>query len=353
MRAAFVKAPFQVQVREVPLPQVRPGWILVRVEACGICGTDLHLARTEAKDWVPFGHEIAGVAVEVGPGVTTVHEGDHVVLESGTFCRYCDACRDGRVDLCNNGPNFWGNPTMGFAEYILAPEEATVPFEGLSFEQAALVEPLGVALDLLYTAELRPGNDVLVVGLGPIGLMAIALARRMGAGRIYGAHSRPGRRLETGLIMGADEVFCVREQAVSAYPYRKRRTAGVTHREHAVDRVLVTAPPHVIPEALEVLNYGGILAFIGIEYGPRAQITFDANAFHFNKAQLRASFASPALYFPTCLQMLRDGWLKTEALISHVFPLERLGEALQLLQEDRANALKVLIRPQLTEGGGR
>jgi len=344
MRAAFIKAPFQVQLREVPIPEVKPGWTLVKVEACGICGTDLHTLRS-AKDWSPLGHEVVGVAAKVGAGVRSVREGDKVALESGSFCHTCDACRDGRVDLCNTGPNYWGNATMGFAEYILAPEEGTVVFDGLKWEHAALVEPMGVALDMVYTAEIRPGNDVLVVGMGPIGLMAVALARRTGAGRIYAAHSRRGRRMEAAKAMGADEAFCTKEWAISRFPYRKRRVAGGAPRENVVDRALVTAPPSVIPETLQVLNYGGILSFIGIDWGEGQHITIPADDLHFNKAQLRASFASPALYFPTCLQMLRDGWIAADKVISHVMPLEQLQEALLLLRDDSANTLKVIVKP--------
>ena len=146
--------------------------------------------------------------------------------------------------------------------------------------------------------------------------------------------------------MGADEAFCVRETPIGAYPYRKNRIAGgIPHREHVVDRALVTAPPAVIPETLDVLNYGGIVSFIGIAYGGQEQITFDANRFHFNKAQLRASFASPALYFPTCLQMLKDGQVDGEKVISHVLPLERLEEGLHMLRDDSANVMKILIQP--------
>ncbi len=135
MRAAFVKAPYNFEIREVPVPRVREGWALVKVEACGICGTDLHIARytdhklttKPATKWQGFGHEVAGVVVEVGPGVPNVKEGDSVVLESGSYCGSCELCRNGRSDLCNKGPNFWHNDSMGFADYILAPKECLCP----------------------------------------------------------------------------------------------------------------------------------------------------------------------------------------------------------------------------------
>ena len=311
MCAGFLRAPFQVQLREVPVPDVCPGWILVQVQACGICGSDLFIAR-HSQEWQPFGHEIVGVAARVGSGVKSVREGDHVALQSNSFCVTCDVCRDGRVDLCPSAPFYWRNPTMGFAEHMLAPEEAAVVFDGLSFEHAAIVEPMGVALDMVYTADIRLGNDVLVVGLGPIGLMAVSLARRLGAGRIYAAHSRPSKRLQQSLAMGADEAFCVQEQAIAAYPYRKKRVAGRSTRDHVVDRALVTAPPRVIPEALSVLNYGGILSFVGIDWGKGQNVTIPLDDLHFNKGQLRASHAAPALYFPTCLQLLKDGQLDAD-----------------------------------------
>ncbi|MCS7219822.1 MAG: alcohol dehydrogenase catalytic domain-containing protein [Anaerolineae bacterium] len=333
MLAAYVKAPFQFQLREVPIPQVRDDWVLVKVAACGICGTDLHAARSEARDWQPFGHEIAGIVVEVGRHVSTVKEGDRVVLESGSFCGHCDYCRNGRVDLCNKAPNYWANESMGFAEYILAPKECLVPFEGLDFETASLVEPLGVSLDMTQTADVQLGDEVLVLGLGPIGLMSIPLARRRGAARIYAADILGGKRAETARLLGADEVYTIAEKSLTDIPFRKG----------GVDRALVSAPPRALPKVMQVMRYGGVISYIGIEYGPGGVISFDANDFHFRKLQLRASFASPALYFPHCLQMLKDGQVDGRALISHVFPLERIAEAMMLLRDMPDQALKVII----------
>ena len=93
------------------------------------------------------------------------------------------------------------------------------------------------------------------------------------------------------------------------------------------------------------MNYGGIMSFIGIEYGPGGVISFDANNFHFNKLQLRASHASPALYFPRCLQLLKDGHVDGRAVISHVMPLEKIEEAILTLRDDRQNTLKIVITP--------
>ena len=345
MRAAFVKAPFQFDCREVPVPEVKEGWALVKVEACGICGTDLHIASytnhkltmKPATEWQGFGHEVAGVVVEVGAGIHHVREGDKVVLESGSFCGVCDLCRNGRMDLCNKGANFWGNATMGFADYILAPRECLVPFDDVSFEVACLTEPLGVALDMTYTADIALGNEVLVLGLGPIGLMSIPLARMRGAGRIYAVNRSGGKRAALARDYGADSVILTADMPLKEIPFRKG----------GVDRALVSASASAVLEAIPLMNYGGIIAFIGIEYGDGASLRFDANEFHFRKLQLRASHASPALYFPASLQLLQDRHVDGEAIISHVMPLERIAEAMCMLRDDRTGTLKIVIKPKM------
>jgi L-iditol 2-dehydrogenase len=287
----------------------------------------MHTAKTEAKDWVGFGHEVAGIVEKVGPHVSTVKEGDKVLLESGSFCGHCNFCRNGRVDLCNKAPHIWFNESMGFAEYILAPKGCLVPFDGLDFVTASVVEPMGVSLDMTYTSGTVIGNDVLVLGL-----MSIPLVRSMGAARIYAADIVGGKRFEVAKHLGADEVINTTETPLEDSLFRKK-----------LDRALVSAPPRALPTVMPLMNYGGIISFIGIEYGPGGNITFNANDFHFNKTQLRASFASPALYFPACIQMLKDGIVDGKAVISDVFPLEQIEKAMFKVRDDRDNSLKVVI----------
>lgn len=335
MLAAFIRAPFEVQLRQVAIPRVRDGWALVRVRACGICGTDLHLARSQARDWQTWGHEIAGEVAQAGRGVVTAREGDWVALESSSYCGRCDQCRNGRADLCNRAPRFGQAGVMGFAEYVLAPQECLVPFTGLDFTVACLAEPLGVAVDLVRTAGIGLGDETLVLGLGPIGLMTIPLALRQGAGRIYAANRSGGRRADLARQFGAGEVFLAAEQPLH----------GRLFRAGGVDRALVSASPRALPATLALMNPGGVVAFIGIEHGPGGVISFDANEFHFKKLQLRASHASPALYLPLCLQLLKDGQVDGRAMVSHTLPLERLAEGLQLLRDQREQVLKVVITP--------
>jgi L-iditol 2-dehydrogenase len=133
--------------------------------------------------------------------------------------------------------------------------------------------------------------------------------------------------------MGADEVILTDECKLTDARYARG----------GVDRVLLTAPPRLIPEALAVTNVGGNVAFIGIEPGSGATISFDANNFHFRKLQLRASFASPALYFPTCIDLIRAGIVNAEKLVSHTFQLEEIPQAFRIMRDDRPNRVKLVM----------
>ena len=337
MKAAYVKAPYQFQIRNVSLPKPGPRQVLVRVESCGVCGTDaVHIAGSQAGDWQPFGHEVAGVVEAVGAEVATVKKGDCVALESSSFCRTCSLCRNGRVDLCNRAPGFWNNVAMGFAEKMLAPVECLVPFSGLDFDTACLAEPLGVAIDLVKTAEITLDDNVLVIGPGPIGLMALALARRQTSGMIFLAgNSHSKARMKLGRKLGADMLIETDKTPVEQFDFGTR-----------ISRVLDTAPPRTLETAIKVAAVGAVIAYIGIEYGEGATISFDANEFHFKKLQLRASFASPALYFPMALEFLRLGRIDARAFISHRFPLDRIEEAVRTAAHDKARAVKVVVNPR-------
>jgi L-iditol 2-dehydrogenase len=295
----------------------------------------MHYANHLATEWQGFGHEVAGVVVDVGAGITHVKAGDRVVLESGSYCGTCEQCRNGRMDLCNRGNNFWRNPTMGFAEYILAPRECLVPYTGLTPEIACLTEPVGVAVDMVRVADIALNDEVLVLGLGPIGLMSIPLARMRGAAKIYAVNRSGGRRAAAAKALGADDVISTRETPLDKVSFRKG----------GVDRALVSASVGAITDALPIMNYGGILSFIGIEFGDGAKVSFDANDFHFKKLQLRASHASPALYFPMVLDLLRDGHVNGAALVSHTFPLAQMAEAMRTVRDCRDEVIKVVVTP--------
>ena len=333
--SARMKAPWQFELRDVPLPDtIKDGWIRVKVAGCGVCGTDLTAAAERAKNWETFGHEVAGVVDALGPGVDNLKVGQPIVLESGSYCGKCDLCHDGRVDLCNSkAPHFWGQDAMGFSEYLLAPACGAIPYDGLSPQVAALTECAGVGYDLVKTAGIQMGDRVALVGPGPIGLVATALAKHQAPARLLViGHAAGQKRLKVAAELGAETLAFDGSLAD-----RKE-----LHRQF--DHVLMTAPVRHIEPALSLLAYGGEMSYIGIGTGD-GRIGFDANDFHFRKLQLRASFASPAIYFPAVLRLLKAGIIPGDKLISHVFKLTDIAAAMTIHRDDKANVLKVVVAP--------
>jgi L-iditol 2-dehydrogenase len=332
MKAAFRRGS-EVFLRDVPVRPIRADEIRLRVDACGICGTDLHWDSKPEKE-TPFGHEVAGTVLETGSAVGNVKVGQAVALESSSACGQCDDCRNMRQELCPNLRVFWGaGPALGFAEEMIVPAQCAVPYEGLTPDIACLSEPLGVAIDTLRVADVTIDSNVLIMGPGPIGLMILQLVKRRGARRIFmGGRSRQPKRLELARRFGADDVFDTGDTPVSKFKY------GC-----AIDRIIVTTPPATMPETFDVAAKGGIVTFIGLGEGDKATCSFDGNKFHFKKLQLRASFAAPAMFTPLALKYLKEGVVDGGALISHRFPLNDIAQAVRVANE--AEAVKVVVMP--------
>lgn len=332
--AARLQKPFRVDYAQVPLRTPGPGEVCLDVLACGICGYDMEIAEFLADEPRPAGHEVVGVIRAIGHGVSTFSPGDQVVLESGSFCCDCDTCRNGRVDLCNRGANYWGEPAMGFAEAVVAPVRAVVAAPGIDPFAAVLAEPCGVAIDMIRVAEIGLTDRVLVVGTGPIGLMALAIARRLTTGPLVAVNRSRGR-LAAATRLGADAVASTTDATLAhlGAPYG------------GFDRILLTAPPSLIPDCVTAAAYGGCIVFIGSDFGGGGIVPLDTHALHFGKKQLRSSFASPALYLPEALHLLRTGAVPAAEIVSHRLPLSRLAEGMRLLREERETTCKVVIVP--------
>lgn len=342
MRSLWGKAPFQYQLREVPTPEPNPGEVVVKVAACGICGTDLHFLRHN-EDWTPLGHEVVGTIVAVGPYVTRWQGGEAVIVENHTGCGVCEQCKNGRALYCENLTTYM-NDRAGFADYLRVRADMVQAYDAqaLTPRQAALAEPLTVALDLLQRADPDLNDEVAVFGPGPIGLMLTRLAKLRGARRVFLTGSdrstpRGRHRLQVGQRMGADVVLAAAEDDIVA-----EIQAAV---QQGVDRVLVTAPPRTLLQAFEIARFGAIVGFVGIEFGEGGEVTFDVNAFHFKKLQLRASHAIPNHYFPMALDLLAGRAVDPVTLVSHTFSLDEYETAFQTLSDPQQAVVKVVIVP--------
>lgn len=340
MRALWGKAPFQFDLREVPEPRPDFGDVLVRIGGCGICGTDLHFLRAMNRDWSPLGHELSGQVQEIGAGVNHVRPGDTVIVENNTGCGVCEACKNGDSRYCRNIWTFM-NDQAGFGDYISVPQTSVQKYNNLTSRQASLAEPLTVAIDVTLRAEIPLNGEVAVWGAGPIGIMTCQIAKLRGARRVFLIGSprdnpRNQFRLELAREHGADVTIPGGENAVDEI---KRLTGD------GVDRVLMTAPPAAIPEALRACRFGGIVALIGLEERAGEAILLDINAFHFQKLQLRASHAIPNHYFPIALDLLARGVIDADRIITHVFPLKEYRRAFETANNPNERVCKVVVEP--------
>ena len=332
MKAAFKKGQ-TVQIKDLALRPLKHGEIRIKVDACGICGTDTHVNLAEADIESPFGHEMAGRVLELGPGVDGLCVNQKVVIESATPCGKCDNCRNTQQELCTDIQSFFFTGFFGFAEEAIVPAICAIPCDYLSPEVACISEPFGVAIDMVRLADININSNVLIMGQGPIGLMATALVKKAGARRVF-VTELSGRtaRKDYALKLGVNEFIDPTQVALDKFDFGCK-----------IDRILMTAPPKCLNDAFAIACKGAIISFIGIAHGDGAFCNFNVNDFHFKKLQLRASFASPALYTPYALKYLREGIIDGESMISHRFKLADIQKA--MTAANSPEALKVIVNP--------
>lgn len=336
MKAAFFRSPGEVTLREVKTPAPTGRELLVRVAACGVCGSDLADLRTGDTVWHQLGHEYAGLVEAAGPEAT-LQPGMFVAAIGSLPCGNCWYCQQQETWRCPS-PR-WG-PGEGFSEYVCGPEEFFFPAPELTPHEGALVEPLTVAMDLVDDGGVERGARVCVIGLGPIGLMALRLSRLAGAERVYVMHPSTGRaRVAAAHQLGADAVF---------HPDTEEVVAALRAREpRGVDIVLATAPlSKSLVDAVGITAPGGTIAFVGMEWQPVTSLSFKVDWFHFQKLRLVGSNHNPcSRLYPRAVHLLHEKHLDASALVSHAFPLPAISEAFNTAR-DRAAAVKVMINVQ-------
>lgn len=215
---AVVCVPDGTEVADVPDPVAGPGEVVVQVEACGLCGSDVHaIENGMTEPGQVLGHEFAGHIAEIGPGVTGWRAGQAVAVNPLGSCRRCRACTAGVPFTCAAFPNLGLSAPGAYAEYVSMPASQLVALpDGLPVVQGAHAEPLAVALQAVAQADVGPGDTVLVHGVGSIGLNAIMALRLAGVDRIVGAGRSPGRRAAAAAV-GADDVIDTRQTSLAEY----------------------------------------------------------------------------------------------------------------------------------------
>ena len=339
-RGWFGKKGMDLQERVRDIPPLDEDHVLVKIHACGVCGTDLNFVRDWSDDPMPLGHEISAEVVEVGRNVTTVEPGDSVIVEDCTLCGVCEACKSGQPQFCRNLFNLEGQPGMG--DYMSVRFNSLLKYEGLDHVSACLTEPLAVSLTAVLNADIPLGGSVAVLGPGPLGLMAARVAKLRGAGYVVitglpADNPRERARLDLAARFGCDDFLEVGKQDIEAEV--KRRFPN------GVDRVIVSSPPQSLPDALKIVKFGGIVTFFGLDFGGRSTIPLDINDLVFRKISLIPTFAEPAINFPISNRLLRDGLVDAKALVTHTFSFDQTRATLQSLLDGTQPMIKAVMRP--------
>jgi len=352
MQAAVYRGVNDVRLETVAVPMIGAGEMLVRVHSCGVCGTDLKKISTGSHS-APriFGHETSGVVAAVGKDVTEYQPGDRIMVFHHIPCRECFYCQNKTFAQCATykkvGCTAGFEPSGGgFAEYVRVMEwivqygTVRIP-ENVSFEQACFVEPVNTCLKGVYALNLRPGETVLTIGQGPIGIILSVLAKRAGATLItsdlYPERLKIGSSFELDLTIEASRTNVV------------ERVRELTQGRGADAVILAVGGNSLIRTAMDAARPGGrILLFAQTQHG---EAVIDPAAICVDEKTLVGSYSASVDLQDESVRFVMNREMDLERLISHRFPLSQSTEALDLAAHPQPSSMKVVIQPgSLWEG---
>ena len=319
MRAAKLIEPGRMEVVEVPKPVPGPGDLLVRVEACGICGSDRHMFRGEYPTAFPvtLGHEFAGIVEAIGPGVTGFAPGDRVTGDPNIACGQCRFCREGRPNLCPSLTAIGVQRDGGFAEYVLVPssQASSLP-ASLNPLHGAFTEPVSCCLHAIDVARIPKGGSVLILGGGVIGLLMVQLARLAGAGMIV-LVTRQAPRRQLALELGATHAV---DPATGAAALESTLADGI-------DVVIECAGvPETFEQSLRLVRRGGTVVVFGVvaQGAPATVLPFDLLT---RELRIESAWLNP-LTVPRAAELIASGALSLDRLITRTITLDEVPAAI-------------------------
>lgn len=343
MKALVLEEYKRFAYRDVPEPELGPRDVMIRVKACGICGSDIHgMDGSTGRRQPPIimGHEAAGVIAETGREVKTWKVGDRVTFDSTIYCGVCHYCRQGRPNLCDHRriagvscDEYRLNGAM--AEYFAVPEHILYGLpEGFSFAKAAMAEPLSVALHAVHRTPIRFNDSAMVVGAGVIGLLVIQALRAAGCGMIIAVDLNP-RRLELAQKLGADLGLNPQEGDLRDEILRRTENRGV----QLAFEVVGIAP--AFKAATQGLRKGGLLTLVG-NLSPNVEMALQRMVIQ--EITLIGSCASSGEY-PAALEMMSRGLIQVDPLISAAAPLAEGARWFDRLHRGDPDLVKVILEP--------
>ncbi len=343
MKALLLKSYKELELVDFPVPEFGPDEILVRVKACGICGSDVHGFDGSTGRRVPpivMGHEAAGIVAAAGANVKKFREGDHVTFDSTVSCGKCFYCSRGEINLCDNRQvlgvscqEFRRNGA--FAEFVVVPQNIVyrIP-ESLPFEHAALIEAVSVAVHAVNITPILLGDTAIVVGTGMIGLLVMQAIRLAGCTRVI-AVDLDDAKLKVARQFGADETVNPNAGDVQA---RLAELTGGRGAAVAIEAVGATDP---IKTAIHGVRKGGTVTLVG-NIKPNVEIPLQVVVSR--QIRLQGSCASSGEY-PACIDLLASGAIRVDPIISAKAPLEEGASWFDKLYDPKSQLMKVVLEP--------
>ncbi|HHJ07034.1 MAG TPA: alcohol dehydrogenase [Anaerolineae bacterium] len=345
----------KLEVRKTPDPQIAPDQILLEVQACGVCGSDMHFYETDEDDYMLYpgltkfpsilGHELSGKVAEIGKEVTNVNVGDMVTVEEMIWCGHCIPCRNGYPNHCTNLEEIGFTIDGGFAKYLAIGAKYAWDISGIAerfgdetkaYQVAALTEPTTVSYNAMFerAGGFRPGHYVAVYGTGPIGLAAVGLAEAAGAGMIVAFEISPERR-ELAKKVGADYVYDPREVNASEVLMELSKGAGFDFQVEAAG-----APHLTVPEMIKSLAINAKMVQIGraAQNVPMYLETMQVRRAQFFGAQGHSGHET----FPNVIRMVASGRLDLSPIITARYNLDDAVAAIAQATQRKDGKIMVL-----------
>jgi D-arabinitol dehydrogenase (NADP+) len=324
MKAIVYDAPRQFKYKEVPEPEIQSDDVLVRIDACGLCGTDLHIHEGEFAPNFPLipGHEFTGEIVALGGSVKGLSQKQRVVGNSNESCGKCFYCMRGDFLLCLNLQAYGVTQDGGFAQYLRIKADRIFPIGNLTSREAVMVEPSACAVHGMEVLAMKPGSDVLLFGAGPTGQVLAQLLKLNGAGRLVVA-APPGPKLELAGRLAADEIVPMDRKNPDKHRNRLREL-NPTGFDYIVE---ATGSAFVCEDALQFVRRGGTLLVYGV-YPESETVRFNPFDLFRREITIKGSFAQIDA-FPRALAYLESGKIKVKEIVTDEFALEDWAKVLE------------------------
>lgn len=345
MKALVYYGKEDVRLEDIPRPQAGRDELLIKVDACAVCGTDMksfYNGNPRIKPPRVMGHELTGIVETTGRDTSGFIPGDRIVMATSISCGECVYCRKGYSNLCLNLKPMGFGYDGGMAEYTVIPAGALknghvikVP-GGIKAEHAALAEPLSCAINSVENSGIMEGSTVLVMGAGPMGILNLCVAREMGAKTTFISElSAP--RLEQAYQFNFDAVIDIKKENL------KERIMAETNGL-GVDSVIVTAPvASAQQEALELVRKRGTVCLFASLPAGNSEICIDSRLIHYNEIRLTGTSDSTPRHVEKAVELLGRGSFPADKIATHILPLDSFERSLGLMKS--GEALRVVLRP--------